>query len=268
MLPVSRNLKMYFGAVGLFALWVGVWGFFVPTEVDRAIPWLVPPLHARFIGAIYFSATVVMFGGMLAGSYADAKVSILISTIWTGMLFIISLFYLNEFDFTHKPVWFWFGAYIVYPIIGAWFLWKHRNLQEPFYGQLLPNLVKKYFLVQGVVLILLSLALLFLPDVMLNLWPWKITRLLAQIYSSPFLAYGVASVISSQQKTWHEIKVVATSIFVFAILILIASFIHIELFSFERIASYVWFGGFLISANILGLLTIKSIQNGRTNESS
>lgn len=266
MLPVSRNLKLYFWAVGLFALWVGVWGFFVPTEVDRAIPWLVPPLHARFIGAIYFSATVVMFGGLLARSYADAKASILISTIWTGMLFIISLFYLNEFDFTHKPVWFWFGAYILYPIIGIWFLWKNRNLQEPANGTLLPDWVKKYLLFQGIVLTILSLALLFLPDLMLNLWPWKITRLLAQIYSSPFLAYGVASVMLSQQRTWHEVKVVVTSIFVFTILVLLASLIHRELFSLERIATYVWFGGFLITLAMLGFLTYKSMQNGRTNE--
>ena len=266
MLPVSRNLKTYFVAVGLFALWVGVWGFFVPTEVERAIPWLVPPLHARFIGAIYFSATVAMFGGMLASSYADAKVSILISTIWTGMLFIISLFYLNEFDFTHKPVWFWFGAYILYPLIGIWFLWTNRNLSEATIGTLLPGWVKRYLLFQGIVLTILSLTLLFLPDMMLNLWPWKITRLLAQIYSSPFLAYGVASVVLSQQKTWHEVKAVVTSAFVFAILALLASLIHRELFPLERIATWVWFSGFLIASIILGWLTIKSIQNGRTNE--
>lgn len=262
MAPVSRSLKVYFAAVGLFALWVGVWGIFVPGEVDRAIPWLVPPLHARFIGAIYFSATVVMFGGMIARSFADAKIAILISTMWTGMLFIISLFYLNEFDFTHKPVWFWFGAYILYPLIGIWFLWRYRGLQEPVNERLLPDWVKKYLLFQGAVLTILSLALLFLPDMMLNLWPWKITRLLAQIYSSPFLAYGVASLISSQQKTWHELKVLVTAAFVFAILALLASFIHMELFSFERIATWVWFGAFLSASILLGWMTFTSIRDG------
>ena len=45
---VTRGQKMYFAAVGLLALWVGIWGYFIPTQVDKAIPWLVPPLHARF----------------------------------------------------------------------------------------------------------------------------------------------------------------------------------------------------------------------------
>jgi hypothetical protein len=263
MLPVSRNLKIYFAAVGLFALWVGVWGFFVPTSVQRALPWLVPPLHARFIGAIYFSATIIMFGGMLARAYADAKAAILVSTIWTGMLFIISLFYLGEFDFTHKPVWFWFGAYIVYPILGAWFLWRSRNLDEPVVGAMLPDWVKMYLLVQGIALTILSLALLFLPEMMLNLWPWKITRLLAQIYSSPFMAYGIASLMLSRQSTWREIKVIVTGALVFAILALLASLIHIELFSFERMATFVWLGGLTIISIVSSWLTLISVRDGR-----
>jgi hypothetical protein len=250
--------------VGSFALWVGVWGFFIPTEVQRALPWLVPPLHARFIGAIYFSATALMIGGFFARTYADAKAAILVSTIWTGMLFIISLFYWNEFDFNHKPVWFWFGAYLAYPLIGIWFLWRNRNLNEPIVGAMLPGWVKSYLFVQGIVLTILSLALLLLPEMMLTLWPWKITRLLAQIYSSPFLAYGVASFVLSRQNTWHEVKVVISGLFVFALLALLASFIHIELFSFERIATFVWFGGFLITSIILGWLIFTSVRAGRT----
>src|SRR5688572_3951186 len=168
MLPVSRNVKIYLFAVGLLALWVGVWGFFIPTRVDKAIPWLVPPLHARFIGAIYLSAVAFTVGGMIAREYANAKFSILLSTIWTGMLFIISLFYLNEFDFTHKPVWFWFGAYILYPVMGAWLLWSHKNSSASHDGKLLPSWVKTFFLIQGILITVLALALLLFPDLMVN----------------------------------------------------------------------------------------------------
>jgi hypothetical protein len=227
-----------------------------------AVPWLVPPLHAQFIGAIYFSATVLMIGGVLSRLYTDVKIAIVVTTIWTGMLFVISLFYLGEFDPMNKRVWFWFGAYIVYPLIGIGFLWRYRNVRGPTDGIPLPSWVKIYFSLQGTVLIGLALALLFLPDMMLNLWPWKITRLLAQIYSSPFLAYGVASLISSQQKTWHEVKVLVTAAFVFAILVLLASFIHIELFPFERIATWVWFGAFLTASILLGWMTFTSIRDG------
>lgn len=255
MVSVSRNVKMYLIAVGLLALWVGVWGFFIPERVDKAIPWLVPPLHARFIGAIYFSGVAFTFGGMLAREYAAAKFSILISTIWTGLLFIISLFYLNEFDFTHKPVWFWFGAYILYPIIGSWLLWNHRNTPQLKDGKILPSWVKTFFLVQGILITVLALALLLLPDVMLNLWPWKITRLLAQIYSGPFLAYGITSLLMSRENKWQTVQVSVTSMIVLAIGTLLASFIHRDLFSTQNISAWVWFLGFAIEALILTYIT-------------
>ena len=60
MTPVTRAHRVYFAFVGAFALWVGVWGYFVPSEISRAIPWQVSPLHARFIGAMYLSGMVLM----------------------------------------------------------------------------------------------------------------------------------------------------------------------------------------------------------------
>jgi len=106
----------------LFALWVGIWGYFIPSHVDKAIPWLVPPLHARFLGAMYLSAAAFNLGSILAHYYAEVRIVIRMIVIWTGMLLIVSLFYLGEFDYNHKPVWFWFGAYLVYPLIGLWLI--------------------------------------------------------------------------------------------------------------------------------------------------
>src|SRR6185295_14265066 len=123
MTPVTWHQKIYFCAVGALALWVGLWGFFVPEHVDKAIPWLVPPLHTRFIGAIYFAGFGIMGGSMLARHYEEVRVSTIIVSIWTGALFVISLFYLDEFDFSRGPVWFWFVAYIAYPLIGFWYAW-------------------------------------------------------------------------------------------------------------------------------------------------
>jgi hypothetical protein len=60
---VTRGQKIYFAAVGVLALWVGIWGYFIPSQVDKAIPWLVPPFHARFLGAMYLSGTAFMIGG-------------------------------------------------------------------------------------------------------------------------------------------------------------------------------------------------------------
>ena len=264
MTVVTRGQKIYFAAVGLLALWVGIWGYFIPSLVDRAIPWLVPPLHARFLGAMYFSGTTFMVGSILARYYAEVRVVVRVIAIWTGMLFVVSLFYLDEFDYSHGPVWFWFGAYLIYPLIALWLMWRDRTLHERIVGPVLPTWVRGYLLAQGIIVTVLALTLLFVPEFMVNVWPWKITRLLAQIYSAPFLAYGLSSLMLSRQQTWAEVRVVVIGTFVFAFGVLLASFIHRELFSLANVATWLWFGGFLLATVMLGLLSTHAIRAGNS----
>lgn len=244
--PVTRGQKLYFLAVGLLALWVGIWGFFFPGQVDKAIPWLVPPLHARFIGAIYIAGTIMMAMACISRTYRAVHVPAILSAVWTGSLFIISLFYLDEFDFTRGPVWFWFAAYLVYPLIGTWIAWTNRNARTSSASPDLPGWIRIGFLLGGLILALLALALLFMPEFMMTLWPWKVTRLLIQIYSGPFLAIGIAGLLLSRAQSREEVHIVVSGMVTLAICVLTASFIHMDLFTPASPSTRAWFGGFLI----------------------
>ena len=246
MTPVTRNQKIYFAAVAALALWVGVWGFFMPEHVDKAIPWLVPPLHARFIGAIYLAGVLLMGGSMLTRHYEEVRATTIIVAVWTGALFVISLFYLSEFDFSRGPVWFWFGAYIAYPLIGFWYAWIYRNTPDESMNAALPAWIRTTLLIQGVILIGLALALLCAPEFMLGVWPWKVTRMLIQIYSGPFLAFGIGSYLISRQHTWSAIRIVVSGFFVLALGVLIASMLHRSLFSPANPSTWIWFTGFTL----------------------
>lgn len=260
---VTRGQKIYFAAVGLLALWVGIWGYFIPNQVDKAIPWLVPPLHARFLGAMYLSGAAFMLGGILAHYYGEVRVMVRVIPIWTGMLFIVSLFYLNEFDYSRTQVWIWFGAYLIYPLIALWLMWNDRHRRENIPGTALPAWVRRYFAIQGLIVTILALSLFLFPEFMVKVWPWKITQLLAQIYSAPFLAYGLSSLMLSRQQTWAAIRVVVMATFVFAFGVLLASFIHRQLFALINVSTFIWFGGFLLATIILGLLTMRTLREGK-----
>ena len=265
MTPVTRNQKIFFAAVGALALWVGVWGFFVPGHVDKAIPWLVPPLHARFIGAIYFSGFTIMSASMLTRHLEEVRVSNIIVSVWTGALFVISLFYLGEFDFGRGPVLFWFAAYIAYPLIGFWYAWINRNIRDQATSSSLPSWIRTALLIQGMLLTLIALALLFIPDFMLTIWPWKVTRMLIQIYSGPFLAFGIGSLLLSRQQTWPAVRIVVSGFFVLAFGVLIASTIHRSLFSFASPATWIWFGGFtLVLVLHASMILLNRTQAGAT----
>lgn len=262
MVAVSRFEKAYFAAVGVLALWVGVWGYLIPARVDAAIPWLVPPLHARFLGAVYFSAFVLLAGGLLARRYGEVRVMVPLITIWTGMLLVLSLFHLDQFDFAHRPVWFWFGAYIVYPVVGLYLIWRHRGDREALAGEPVPHRVRGAFFALGGLLLLVALALLAAPEAMAGVWPWKISRLLAQIYSAPFLAYGFCVALLGREPTFPGVRVVARGAFTLSSLALLASILHRGLFDAGRPATWIWFGFFGVATVFFGMLTVRSFRAG------
>jgi len=256
---VTRTQRIYFAAVGLLALWVGTWGYFIPTHVDAAIPWLVPPLHARFLGAMYLSGATFMLGCILARRYSEVQAVVPMIAIWTGMLFVVSLFYLDQFDYSRPQVWIWFGAYLVYPLIALWLTWTHRNLKDEPVGPRIWIGVRLYLIAQGLIFSILSLALLLLPSLMVSVWPWKITPLLAQLYSAPFLSYGIGSLLLSRRRTWTEVWVALAATFIFTAGVLLASLIHLSLFSITSPAAWLWFVGFAVITAMLGLLTVRAL---------
>jgi hypothetical protein len=258
MTSITRTHKIYFAAVGLLAVWVGIWGYFIPAHVNEAIPWLVPPLHARFLGAMYFSGAAFMLGCLRARRWAEVRIVLPMIAIWTGMLFVTSLFYLNEFDFSKIQAWIWFGIYLVYPVIAIWLAWQQRATDLTPIGGAVPKWASVYLLIQGGLITLLALALLFLPGFMVTVWPWPITPLLAQLYSAPFLSYGVGSLMLARRKTWLEIRIAVTAILVFAIGVLLASIIHLQLFSFAEMPDVLWFVSFTLAVVMLSLLTIRA----------
>lgn len=258
MTPVTQAHRVYFVFVASFALWVGVWGYFVPSEISHAIPWQVPALHARFIGAMYLSAAVVLSLALIARHVVEVRTVLPMIAIWTGMLLLVSLLHLEAFDYSHPPVWFWFGAYIVYPLAGARLAFADRPGKPRRRAAVVPNWVRAYLLVQGVICTALALLLFFAPAWMASLWPWRISPLLTQIYSGPFFSYGIGSLLLAQRQYWIDLRIVLTGMFAFAALVLVASYIHLGVFGTIGVAAQVWFGGFAVAAAVLAFLTYRA----------
>lgn len=254
---ITSRQRLYFASIGLLGLWVGVWGTFSPTEADRALPWLVPPLHARFLGAVYLSAALMLAWGLAARRQAEVRVMILLITLWTGLLMVLSLLHLSAFDPHHRPVWFWFGAYALYPVVGVWSLRAHGGLRRGDEGPALPAWAQRSLAAAGAAAVVLSLLLLLLPDAMTGAWPWRITPLLAQLYAAPFGAYGLSFVLLGRGRTWPEARIVVRGASVFAALVLVASVLHRRLFDPGRVATWAWFAGFAAALALLGTLQLR-----------
>ena len=244
---VSRAYRAYFVLVGLFALWVGAWGFFVPAEVTRALPWPVPSLHARFIAAIYLAGLLAMILSLFATRMAAVRIPIALAALWTGALFFVSMLHLGDFDFAKPQVWFWLGAYAVFPLSGAWLYFRSGGAA----ATARTRRADRALVAVAVLCLLLAAALLVVPEEMVRVWPWKLPPLLANIYAGPFFAYGVSAFMLAREAQAESRRIVLVSMLAFTLLVLLASLMHLKLFHFEAFAAWVWFGALAVAGALL-----------------
>lgn len=257
MLSITKGQKIFYGVICVAALLVAVLGLFAPEYLASIFTWMtLPPLHARFVGAIYLFGAVFMIGCLTAKTQAEVRGAIQMIGIWTGMLFIISILNLSLFDFKLLPVWIWFISYITYPIFSIWMTVKQPKQTDTLSGSSSPAWAKRFLFIQGIVIILLAVLLFFIPNLMTTLWPWKVTPELAQMYAGPLLSYGLGSLLFSRQETWLGIRSIIPAMFAFSLTTVIVSFMHVNLFSFAELADLVWFGWFGVATLILGVLTV------------
>jgi hypothetical protein len=250
---ITGPQKIFYSFVLALAAMIGIWGIFFPANVLQVLPFMVPPLHSRFLGSMYLSGATFMGLNILAKQWAEVRVVTPMIAIWTGMLGIISLFHLQAFDWGRVQVWIWFFAYISFPLISAWIAWQQRSQTSPPQGLPLSDRLRTYLYLQGGLVTLLALSLLIAPSWMAIVWPWKITPILAHIYSAPFLSYGLGSLYAVSQQTWQEVRIVIYATLVFTVGVLLASLYHINLFNFGIFSTWLWFGGFAISSLALTL---------------
>lgn len=263
MLPITKGQKVFFAVICAAALLVAVLGLFNPEYLASIFTWLVlPPLHARFVGAIYLFGAVFMAGCLFAKTQAEVRWGVQMIGIWTGMLFIISILNLSAFGLNLLPVQIWFASYIIYPIIAIWMTFRDSASMKPAHlsGPMLDSWAKNFLLAQGVIISLLALVLFIAPGLMSTLWPWKVTPVLAQMYAGPLLSYGVGSLVYSKQEQWLGVRSIVPGMFSFVLVTVIVSFMHFGLFSLAEIPDLFWFGWFIVSTIILGAMTLRSIK--------
>src|SRR5689334_15600240 len=170
---ITRGQRLFFAVICAAALLVAVLGLFNPAFLASIFTWLeLPPLHARFVGAIYAFGAVFMAGCLVARYQAEVRWGVQLIGVWTGMLFLISVLNQSVFDFSLLPVQIWFASYIIYPVIALWMTMMQSYLMkaDELPGRALSVGAKLFLFLQGVVFTGLAILLFFAPEFMASLW--------------------------------------------------------------------------------------------------
>jgi hypothetical protein len=163
------------------------------------------------------------------------RVLLIAFTVVTVLLLAVTLGYWSEFTSDGVP-YPWLVSYIVEPALGAVVIARLRLWSAPPPQLRGPGAL---FVVEAALLGGLGVLLLAAPGTAIDLWPWKLTAVLARTYGAIFVALGLGAILAAQATRRREtVPFVATSL-VLAVCGLVEYALHHERFDGST-ATDVW----------------------------
>lgn len=96
-------------------------------------------------------------------------------------------------------------------------------------------------LIEVIVLFLAGVVMFILPKVTSPFWPWELLPFNAKFLGAVYSAACLAAVMQTVSGRWSPARLVTPMIFVFTFIIIVLSFIHLDVFDFSRWEVWIWF---------------------------
>jgi len=207
--PVSALLRWVTAFESAVVLGVGFGLFFLLSTIAPVWPWTLTPFNASFLGGIYLTSGIAAC--TLAGipRWSPARVVVPMILIFTTIVLVVSLLYIDRLILNSPSTWFWFVLYIVIPLNSAYHLWLYRRW-PPTDRRTLPLWFRNLLRVEVAIFTLYGIALLIAPATFSAFWPWKIDEFHGRMYCVAFLTPAVGAYLVS--KNGSKVELITTGL--------------------------------------------------------
>lgn len=185
--------------------------FLLPDLARTLWPWALTPFNTAALGAVYLGALVAIVALVGVGRWAPARLVVPAIGAFTGIVLVVSMVYVERFDFTRWGTWLWFLLYIILPVNAAYQLWLYRK-QPPAHGVSTASWWRPVLMGLGVVAGLYAVGLLVIPEMATGFWPWRIDGFHGRIYSAAFVSVAIMCFLVANRAAKSELLTVGLSI--------------------------------------------------------
>lgn len=261
-LPETRWLSAFIVPF-LFVAFVMLYLF--PGHTDRLFAWTIrPDMTPLIMGAGYISGSYFFVQAFFARRWHTVHLGFLPITAFTIFMAIATFMHLDRFHHGHISFYAWIGLYIITPILVP-LVWYRNSRTDPRAPEpddlLLSPAIRGILGIGGAVQFLIALFLLLSPNTMIDLWPWKLTPLTAQVIGGWFALPSVVAMLMAIDRRWSAIRITLQSQLIGLSLMLIAVVRAWGDFDRSNWLTWVFVGG--ISGMFVGLLALNIAMESR-----
>jgi hypothetical protein len=234
--------------------------YIYPPETERLFAWKLQPtmsammLAAAYAGGIYFFVAV-----LFKRRWHEVKVGLLPVTAFASSLGVATALHWDRFNHSHISFYAWAGLYFSTPLIvlGVWLLNRGRDpLQRDAADVAIPPAARLAVGVVGAVTLLIALVLMIQPQLLISVWPWKLTPLTARMMAALFALPGVVGIGVALDERWSSARTILQSQFFSILLILLAVYRASHEFDWSGPSAWLFTGGLAGIAGMIAFLYV------------
>lgn len=222
--PLLRWVTTFESGVVLFS---GFGLLFLLSVVGPLWPWSLTPFNAAFLGSLYLTSAVAACALSWMPRWSPARVILPMILLFTSVVLLVSLLYLDRFILSSPSTWLWFVLYITIPLNSAYHVWLYRHL-PPVNSRPLPVWYRNLLWVEIIIFTLYGIALFMAPEAASVFWPWKLDDFHGRMYCVAFLTPAIGAYMVRWYGTKTELVVMGLSQIVGGVLTLVG-FLMVEL---------------------------------------
>jgi hypothetical protein len=222
------------------------------------------PLAAAFLGGAYWASVSIEALAGRQRAWADARIAVPAVFVFTVLTLAATLMHLGQFHLggrfgtgTRLVTVAWIAIYVLVPVLMLVVLAVQARTpgSDPPRSARLPAWLSAVLAGQATVLLGFGVALFAVPGQAAQLWPWKLTPLVAQATGAWLIALGVAAAHAVLERDARRLRPAAIGYIVLAVLqfIVLARYPHRFAWGSAAGILYLTFVGTMLLTGVAGL---------------
>jgi len=240
--------------------------FVFPYQTEMLFAWKIQPsMSAMMLGSAYAGGIYFFAGVLRSKQWHQVKVGFLPVITFASLLGIATILHWDKFNHSHISFFAWAGLYFTTPFIVSLVWLRNRHQDTGNLGDtdtIIPYTARLIMGLFGTVTLIISLFLFIQPSMMITLWFWKLTPLTARVMGAMFALPGLVGLGIAFDKRWSAATLILQSQGFSILLILIASILSSQDYTWTTWGSWLFVGGLsLMLMSIVILLMFMKNRN-------
>lgn len=207
-LPATRILSI---AIIPFLVAAFVLLYFWPSADDtgRLFAWrIIPPFTAMVLAAVYLGGAYFFFRAARARYWHTISAGFLSVGLFASLMGIATILHWGLFIHGNVAFWLWAILYFTTPFLVFAVWWRNHGEEPPTAtGDLLvPTSAARLIGLAGVLAAVASVVLFLFPRLAIDIWPWTLTPLTAQVMGAIF-ALGAVGIAAFHHRRWSGMQI-------------------------------------------------------------